>query len=991
MKAIQLLVNSVLPDDLKNYEADLTDKGLNKILYAVAEKHPEKFAQVLKDISDIGRKVSYQQGETLTLYDLAPVIDRQAIYDNMEREIAALPRDKNFIAKRREIFQKYNEFIEKETSKNALARKNNIAISVLSGARGKSAQLKAMVSTPGTFSDYKGTPVDIFSKESFADGIRPIVFLASTNGARSSVISTKSSTAKGGDLAKQMAQSVVDMVIRKQDCGVNNGIALNIDDESLKGRVLAKDVAGFKAGEFITRSMLHALRNKGIDTVIARSALTCGCADGLCAKCVGKFYKGGKLPKIGDSIGAAVSTSASEPVTQMALCLSEHTFVRMADGSTKYIKDIVPGEYVLGADVKANTFPVKVVNLYDQGLQEVQDYTFGKGQTKYRATITATKNHKVLLNKRTSSKSNKDKYGCSWGTNPYKLSVIRLADINKNTHAVYSRSVEGFDGVSVTPILAYMAGMFIGDGIRYEKGSTPKVSCADNTLVDEVNNESAVIGMKLIKRKRGHDWAFTRNTTVGNNPFSALLCELGLDSKYCYEKELPEVIWRWDNGTLANLIAGYFDADGSIYKLSSGNYGINFTSTSKALIEQLKSILEFRFAIHSTPVYTESALRKGSNHLRSSININRVDLVKRFADIIGKYSKGKKRIKLTELDFTGLQDRNPSGYTFGKFISASTSRLEHCFDIEVDHPDHLFVLANGLIVSNSAKHTAGMTTSKRTYSGLGTISQFTQSPEKFKDQATVSELDGTVEDIQEAAQGGYYVTIGKKKHYVPAGHPVEVKVGQTVEAGDFLSEGLGDAEDVVKYKGLGVGRLYYANRLHQILADSGAKSDKRSIEVLARGALRHVRITDDDGLGAYLPDDIIDYNHLQAYYKMPETSRIMNAKDAIGKYLQAPVLHYSIGTKITPKVAKDLQDKDMADVYVDDKEPKFKPEMIRLRAASHTNPDWMASMGTSYLTKQLNESAVKGDDTNVESNSDYRPRLAYGKDFGKDVENTGLF
>ena len=50
MKAIQLLVNSVLPDDLKNYESDLTDKGLNKILYAVAEKHPDKFSQVLKDI-----------------------------------------------------------------------------------------------------------------------------------------------------------------------------------------------------------------------------------------------------------------------------------------------------------------------------------------------------------------------------------------------------------------------------------------------------------------------------------------------------------------------------------------------------------------------------------------------------------------------------------------------------------------------------------------------------------------------------------------------------------------------------------------------------------------------------------------------------------------------------------------------------------------------------------------------------------------------------
>lgn len=610
MKAIQLLVNSVLPDDLKNYESDLTDKGLNKILYAVAEKHPDKFAQVLKDISDIGRKVSYQQGETLTLYDLAPVIDREAIYNQMEKEIAALPKDKDFVKNRRDIFQKYNEFIEKETSKNALANKNNIAISVLSGARGKSAQLKAMVSTPGTFSDYKGTPIDVFSKESFADGIRPVTFLASTYGARSSVISTKSSTAKGGDLAKQMAQSVVDMVVREQDCGSSNGISLPIDDASLKGRVLSKDTAGYKAGSFITREMLHDLRNKGVQKLVARSPLTCGVHNGLCAKCVGKFYKGNKLPNIGDSIGAMASTAASEPVTQMAL---------------------------------------------------------------------------------------------------------------------------------------------------------------------------------------------------------------------------------------------------------------------------------------------------------------------------------------------------------------------------------------------SAKHTAGMTTSKRTYSGLGTITQFTQSPEKFKDRAAVAELDGKVENIEDAAQGGQYVTVNGVQHYVPAGHPVEVKVGDTVEAGDFLSEGLGDAEDVVKHKGLGAGRLYYANRLYKILEDSGAKNDRRSIEVLARGALRHVRITDDNGYGNYLPDDVVDYNTLQSQYKVPETTRFMKAQDAIGKYLQQPALHYTIGTKITPNVAKDLKENEYDDIYVDDNEPSFKPEMIRLRSASHSNPDWMASLGTSYLTKQLNESSTKGDDTNVFQNADYRPRLAFGKDFGKNIEQTGVF
>ena len=65
--------------------------------------------------------------------------------------------------------------------------------------------------------------------------------------------------------------------------------------------------------------------------------------------------------------------------------------------------------------------------------------------------------------------------------------------------------------------------------------------------------------------------------------------------------------------------------------------------------------------------------------------------------------------------------------------------------------------------------------------------------------------------------------------------------------------------------------------------------------------------------------------------------------------------------------------------------------MVRLRTASHTNPDWMASLATSSIAKQLNESATRGDDTNIISNPDFRPRLAVGENFGKNVESSGEF
>ena len=116
---------------------------------AVGKKYPEQFDDILHKIANIGRKASYYQGETITLDDLENVIDKDALFAEMDKEIAALPKDKNFTRKRREIFQKYNELMEKETGKAALANRNNLAMAILSGARGKSPSAKGHGYFPG--------------------------------------------------------------------------------------------------------------------------------------------------------------------------------------------------------------------------------------------------------------------------------------------------------------------------------------------------------------------------------------------------------------------------------------------------------------------------------------------------------------------------------------------------------------------------------------------------------------------------------------------------------------------------------------------------------------------------------------------------------------------------------------------------------------------------------------------------------------------------
>jgi len=46
------------------------------------------------------------------------------------------------------------------------------------------------------------------------------------------------------------------------------------------------------------------------------------------------------------------------------------THVRMADGGTKEIQNIVVGDMVVGSDLAGNLSPTKVVNIWDQGIRK---------------------------------------------------------------------------------------------------------------------------------------------------------------------------------------------------------------------------------------------------------------------------------------------------------------------------------------------------------------------------------------------------------------------------------------------------------------------------------------------------------------------------------------------------------------------------------------------------------------------------------------------
>lgn len=280
----------------------------------------------------------------------------------------------------------------------------------------------------------------------------------------------------------------------------------------------------------------------------------------------------------------------------------------------------------------------------------------------------------------------------------------------------------------------------------------------------------------------------------------------------------------------------------------------------------------------------------------------------------------------------------------------------------------------------SAKHSGGVAGAEKSLSGFDYINQLIQVPKHFKGGAAHSEEDGIVSAVSPAPAGGYNVSINGKQHYVPEGMNVSVKRGDRVEAGDVLSEGIPNPAQVVRFKGIGEGRRYFVQAYKKALAEAGLRGHRRNIELLARGLINHVRMTEE--MGDKVPDDVVPYSTIENMYQPRPGHRLAEPRSVIGKYLEKPVLHYTIGTKISPSVVKNMDAFGLKEIDVHDEPPPFEPDMIRGAASLQYDPDWLTRMygsgQKSSLTKAVHRGAVSD-----EAGTSFVPALTRAVDFGR--------
>ena len=961
------LLQESLPPDVWD-GSPLDKKTQNKVFQQLAEKHPDKYVDTLQSYQDNAADTVTRYGgiASISMADLRIPPKVKEYRDKLSADIDKIAQDPYLDIKTKnskivDLTRSKMEEIQKLTVDEAIKQGSGLALSAQKGFRSNPMQITQLMFGDTVLADHKNRPVPIVGLHGYNEGVTPAEYWAGSYGARAGHFSVQFNTANAGFLAKQLKYAASRQVITGDDCGaVDSGIKVKGDDPENIGAVLAQSINGIPAGTAITKDHLQLMEGRDIRV---RSLTTCQQPDGVCKKCAGKREQG-HFPAMGDYVGLNSASTVSEPLTQ---CILEDTLVRMADYSTKHIQDIVVGDMVLGSDKNGMVFPVRVSNTFDHGYSDVWETTFKAREVGVTASLKSTLAHKILM-----------QYTLQ---NPYRMSELLVEPVGNKHSTLQAVSIKGsIDSAEyVAEPDAYILGCLIGN-----VGVSPGVhqiamAMADTDMLQHMSDYCEERGLSVSHNDRCK-YMINKPEHMHEHPLKPKLRTYGILDKYSYEKRFPIGWQNWDMPTIIELLSGLIDTDGSIVSRAK-KYSIQYCSTSKALVEDIQQLLAYRFGILTGKCHSNENKRgytKSSDVDRPlySVHVDKANDIVQLCEVLNLHHGRKKMLCQDVLDNAKYCRDGKSNFYLQKRTPIGQG---HVYDIEVDHQDHLFVLANGLIVSNSlslsAKHLGGVSSKAKAVTGLQEVAQYFNLPKNFEGAATLAPEDGQVSNVIKAAQGGHYIFVGDYKLYTPEDRNPTVHRGDIVEAGDAISEGIPHPGEVASYKGLGAGRSYWMKAFDAVLKENGVNAKRRHIDSVARAMFDRVVITNPEGFKGHAMGEVVPYSFLTRGYTPRVGSEEMLPSLSLNHYLEKPVLDYTIGTRITPSVMKELKDAGIKTVKVNKDKPDFEPEIIRIMDIPATDPDWKVRLSGFGLRKSLMRGATEGADSDSNGTS-YVPRLA---------------
>jgi len=268
----RVIFNQILPPKLQFVDRVVDNEEMSLLIRHCYEAYGHgRTVQLLDDLKELGFKFATTAGISIAMTDMdVPQVDRAQI---IQRTEAAVAQQNDYfqrgVMSDGERSQKVCELWSSATEDmwKAIARSldpfNPLMMMAQSGARGSSRQLVQLAGMRGLMTDPSGRFIeDLPITSNFHEGLSVLEYFVSTHGARKGLADTALRTADAGYLTRRMVDVAQDVIIRDLDCGTFNGIEVGTIRETkeieplerrIDGRTALRDIHDPFTGRLILR------------------------------------------------------------------------------------------------------------------------------------------------------------------------------------------------------------------------------------------------------------------------------------------------------------------------------------------------------------------------------------------------------------------------------------------------------------------------------------------------------------------------------------------------------------------------------------------------------------------------------------------------------------------------------------------------------------------------------------------------------------------
>ncbi len=401
----RVIFNQTLPTDFGFVNKVMNKKEMSKMVAEVIHRYGvEKASTYLDAIKKVGFDFATISGISWGMDDLIAPPQKAEMIAKAEGHIAVI-RDQyqqgllTDSERRARVIMVWDK-VKGELAKlvPTILRKDSSVYQIIdSGARGSWSQPVQMAGMKGLVANPKGETIELPIRSSYKEGLSVLEYFISTHGARKGSTDTALKTASAGYLTRRLVDVSQDLVIREENCGTKEGIAVaraeGVDFGStlatrLFSRTALEDIkvdgkTVVKAGETIDRVTAEMINKSDADVVKIKSPITCKSLYGVCSTCYGYDLGNNKPIKIGEAVGIVAAQSIGEPGTQLTMRTFHIGGIAGSDitHGLPRVEEVFEARPPKGRAFLAEEDGV-IANIEDRGLSKVIQVTNGNKENK---------------------------------------------------------------------------------------------------------------------------------------------------------------------------------------------------------------------------------------------------------------------------------------------------------------------------------------------------------------------------------------------------------------------------------------------------------------------------------------------------------------------------------------------------------------------------------------------------------------------------------